>query len=96
MEDMIIYADSGVTCIEAEQIHFKNVTILPKNGAVMNLYNSRNVTLDNVKFDTSKDVLIMLAGEKTRDIIIKGQKQSSIADKIKFGKDAKPKTIQWN
>lgn len=96
MEDMIISADSGVTCIETEQIHFKNVTILPKNGAVMNLYNSRNVTMENVKFDTSKDVLIMLAGEKTRDIKMKGQKRSSIADKIKFGKDAKPTAIRWD
>jgi DNA sulfur modification protein DndE len=95
MEDMIISADAGVTCIEAEDIHFSNITILPNKGPFMSLYNSRNFTLDNVKFDKSKDVLIMLAGEKTRHIKLKGQKRYSIEGKIKFGKEAKPQSVIW-
>lgn len=96
MENMIISADSGVTCIEAQGVHFKNITILPKDGVFMNLYNSRNFTLENVKFDHSKDVLLMLAGEKTDDIKLKGIRKSSIANKIKYGKDASSQAIQWD
>ncbi len=43
---------------------------------------------ENVKFDDAKDVFVTLAGERTRDIRLKGHKRAAIAHKIVFGKDA--------
>lgn len=96
MENMIISADAGVTCIEADQIRFKNVTILPKDGAVFSLYNSWNIMLDNIKSGGSENILLMLAGEKTADIELNEQQRSLYTDKIKYSKDADPKVISWN
>ncbi len=88
-ENITISADSGVTCIESDQITFKNVKILPKKGPIFSLYNSRNLVMDNITIPNTAAAAVKLAGEKTSAINI-----NNIAEeKIEFGKYVKPQAV---
>ncbi|MGD9109802.1 MAG: glycoside hydrolase family 28 protein, partial [Phycisphaerales bacterium] len=66
MENITMSADFGVTCIEADNIKFKNIKIMPKKGHAFGLYNSRNFVMENITFPESERVFVKVAGEKTK------------------------------
>lgn len=90
LENVTISADNGVTCIEADNINFKSIKIMPKTGPVFDLHNSRNFVMENITFHASQGPYIKLAGEKTEAIHLKGVDKSKLADKIEYGPDVKP------
>jgi DNA sulfur modification protein DndE len=91
MENIIISADSGVTCIDAENISFKNVKIISRQGPVFELHNSRDLTMDNIDFADSDNIYIKLSGPKTDVIRLKGTHNSN--SKIEYGQDVKANAL---
>jgi polygalacturonase len=92
-ENVVISARAGVTCIEADDIKFKNVRIMPRKGPAFGLYNSRNFVMEDMTFPKSDEAFIKLAGEKTRSINLRGVDPSVIADEVEYGKDARPDAL---
>lgn len=95
IEDIVILADAGVTCIEADQIRFKKVSIIPENGALYNLYNAHNITMEKMRFGSSDTAFMKLVGNKTNAIHLKGADASALADRIEYGKGAASQVIVW-
>ena len=73
LEDVQITSDQGVTCIDADHLRFKNVTIEPNKGHAFWLFNSRNILMDGVKTLVDPNQVIKLSGSKTRAIVYNGE-----------------------
>jgi len=85
MENVLISAGTGVVCADAERINFSNVRILPEQLPAFSLYDSRNVTMQDVS-GPSDGVFVRLQGDKTKEIHLKGPNVSQIKDRIQLGK----------
>lgn len=92
-ENIVISADAGATCIEAEEITFKNVKIKAKEGPVFGFYNGRQISIEDAAVPEGEGKFIKLAGGKTGDIRLKGSDLSRLKDKIEYGKGAGPEAI---
>jgi polygalacturonase len=93
LENVLISADAGLICADAEQIKLTNVKILPEKSPVFSFYDSRDVMMHNIGGSESDDVLIKLQGEKTQDIHLRGSNISRLVDRIELGKGVQPDAI---
>lgn len=94
MENFVISADNGVTCIEADQITFKNVTIKTKEGPAFSFYNGRRIDMEDISAVSSGGPFLKLVGDKTGQIRCRGVDQAQWKDKIEYGKGAGPDAIK--
>ncbi|MEP6676874.1 MAG: glycoside hydrolase family 28 protein [Ferruginibacter sp.] len=66
LQDMTLKARVGMDCTEATGISLKNINLITKETKpVLRVDNSRDITLDNIKYNSGADLLINLSGEKT-------------------------------
>jgi polygalacturonase len=89
LEDAVISAKNGVTCIEADNIKFKNVKITPAVSPAFSVFNGRNILLENITVPDSAESFMKLAGGRTAAIKLKGFDESKITKKIQQGKSVK-------
>jgi len=55
LSNLVIKADEGIQCQEAENIHFKNVYLLTASGkAVLDTRNTKNITTDSCRYRDTK------------------------------------------
>lgn len=72
MENMTIQAKKGLDMTEGSGITLKNVQLITKEvNPVMNIHNSRNITLDRIAYERA-EVLLNVTGEKSTGIQVSG------------------------
>jgi hypothetical protein len=76
-------------------VTFKNVTIIPQDGAVFNLYNSRNISMENMPVSDDK-LFMKLVGEKTDAIRLEDMDASTLTDRIEYGKGVTSRAVIWD
>jgi polygalacturonase len=92
-ENVTISAKNGVTCIEADDIKFKNVKITLAVYPVFKLYNSRNFIMEQVNLQDLGQVFMELKGARTEKIHLKGLDKAGINEKVQLGKNVKPNAV---
>ncbi|MGD0785849.1 MAG: glycoside hydrolase family 28 protein [Sedimentisphaerales bacterium] len=90
LENIVISAKGGITCVDANDIKFKNVKIMCQSP-VFELYNSRNFVIDSINPPDSNAVFMSLQGPRTQAIILKNM--PDIKSRIQIGKDVKPDAV---
>jgi DNA sulfur modification protein DndE len=71
IEDAVLQADEGIDIQEATNINLKNVTMISRNTKpVTYILNSDSITIDNLNFKDSAEVLAQVQGERTKSISI--------------------------
>ncbi len=93
MENVVITAKTGVTAIEADQVTFKNVAIIPEEGASFMLYNGRNFTIEKPASVATGKMFMELVGDKTATIRLKGADVPALIGNIEYGKGTDAKAI---
>ncbi|MBD2703721.1 glycoside hydrolase family 28 protein [Spirosoma sp. BT702] len=68
IENAVLQSRKGLVCIEAENIRLKNVALLTPAKTVMQLQNSRSITLDNIRYVDKADLLMHVSGDRTKEI----------------------------
>lgn len=63
VEDVTITANIGAELVESKDIHFKNVKIVPAQGAALILRNVENVTISEFKFPASLKEVVNMSGD---------------------------------
>lgn len=63
VEDVTITAKIGAELVESKDIHFKNVKIVPAQGAALILRNVENVTVSDFKFPASLKEVVNISGD---------------------------------
>lgn len=73
LENVQLAAEQGVTCIDADQLIFKNVTVEPETGYGFWLFNSRHILMEGVQAHAPADRAVKLSGSKTEAILYNGE-----------------------
>ena len=68
LKNVFIKAVQGLACSDAEGIRMENVEIVPGQGPVFSIHNSRDVTLDRAVCPPGAEVFLSLSGSRTKDI----------------------------
>ncbi|WP_461042012.1 glycoside hydrolase family 28 protein [Spirosoma harenae] len=68
IENAVLQSRKGFVCIEAENIRLKNVTLMSPAKTLMQLQNSRAITLDNIRYANNNDLLMHISGDRSKDI----------------------------
>jgi len=85
-ENIAIKAAAGIQVQDAGDIQFKNVSIIPDKGPVLQLDECFAISVDSVKCPKEVDTFIKLIGKKTKGIKLSNVDMKAIANKIVYGK----------
>lgn len=71
LEDMTLQADKGVEITEGSDIYLKDIRLVTKDtNPVVNVYNSKNIMLQNIGYNPGADLFMNISGEKTGAIML--------------------------
>jgi polygalacturonase len=96
MENMIIQANKGLDMTEGSDITLKNVNLITKEvNPVMNIHNSRNITLNAISY-ANADLLLNVSGEKSSGIAITSTDMSKAKKSLEVSYGAKESAVKIN
>ena len=89
MENLIVQADTGMHSEQGENISIKNLTLLTKNtNPVFTIHNSKEITLDNVRYAEGAHLLMSVTGEATRKVRLTNTDLSNAKKDFQFSEGA--------
>lgn len=68
IENAVLQSHKGFVCIEAENIRLKNVALITPAKTLMQIQNSHNLTLDNIRYADNTDLLMHISGDRSNGI----------------------------
>jgi hypothetical protein len=96
MKDMVIQANKGLDMTEGSDIALKNVSLITKDiNPVMNIHNSRNITLSQISY-TNADLLLNVSGEKSAGIAVTSTDVSKAKKGLEVSYGAKQSAVKMN
>jgi DNA sulfur modification protein DndE len=95
IENAVLQSQQGLVCIEADNIQLRNVTLLTqKTDPVMEVHNSQNITLDNIKYAPQAAVLLRVSGaDKAKNVRLTNTDVSKAKAGVEFGQNVKKKAV---
>ncbi|HET9277601.1 MAG TPA: glycoside hydrolase family 28 protein, partial [Flavitalea sp.] len=94
LEDMVLQADQGLDFTEATGISLKNVQLITSNtNPVLNIHNSKNITLDRIGYKAGSDLLLNVSGEKSSKIQLINTDASKAKKKLETSYGADDKAV---
>ncbi|MEO5594727.1 MAG: glycoside hydrolase family 28 protein [Chitinophagaceae bacterium] len=82
LEDMVLQADKGIDIQEAENIQFKNITVIAAdNNPVIDLVQSNHILFDNIICKKGAEVLLRASGDRVKKINVINTGTSAIKEK---------------
>jgi polygalacturonase len=95
IENAVLQSDKGLVCIEADNISLKNVTLLPTStDPVMEVHNSQNITLDNIKYAPGATTLLRVSGaDKAKNVRLLNTDASKAKQPLELGENVKKKAV---
>lgn len=87
LKDMVLQAKEGLDMTEGENITLQNIKVYTHNtDPVLNIHNSKNITLDGIAYNNDASVLLNVSGEKSTGIVV---------DKTDTGKAKKKLSVNY-
>jgi len=69
MQDMVLQAKKGLDMTEGENITIKNLRIITtEKNPVLNVHNSKNITLDGIRYVDDAELLLNISGDKSKAV----------------------------
>ena len=84
LEDITIQSNSGLVCKDAKGITLRHVALHTKEKHVIDLQDSKNITIENLTFNPS-DVLMKINGSRSKDIRLVDTNTSSVIKVSELG-----------
>ena len=96
IENAVIQADAGIDIQEASGVKLNNITIISKDtNPVAYVLNSDDITLNNMKFKDSAEVLLQVQGERTKNIQLLNSNTTAAKKQLVVGFGAKADVVKW-
>ncbi|WP_207497233.1 glycoside hydrolase family 28 protein [Aridibaculum aurantiacum] len=94
MEDMVIQAKHGLEMTEGSGITIRNTNIITKEtNPVLQVHNSKNIVLDNIRYNAGAETLLAVYGDKTTGVKLLNTDGSKAKNKTLFDFGAKPTVL---
>lgn len=84
MENISIQSRKGFVAIEGENITLRNATLYCDDKTIVQVQNSKNLTLDNIRFKPA-DVFVNVTGERSENIRIINTDSKQAAKEVMLG-----------
>ncbi|MGH2566435.1 MAG: glycoside hydrolase family 28 protein, partial [Ginsengibacter sp.] len=85
LENMVLQAKDGLNCTETTGLYLKNVKLITDNtNPVMNIHNSKNISLDQIGYKDGAELLLSISGEKSSGIQLIHTDETKAKDKVRF------------
>jgi DNA sulfur modification protein DndE len=95
LENIVIEANKGMVCQEAENIRLKNVTLLTTDTKpVMEVQNSKNISLDGIKYASGAELLLRVSGDRSQDIRLTNTNTKLAKKGLELGEKVSKKVVQ--
>ncbi|AMR29654.1 glycoside hydrolase [Hymenobacter psoromatis] len=95
LENVVIEARKGLICQEAENIRLQNVTLLTTDTMpVMEVQNSKNISLDGIKYASGADLLLRVSGDRSQDIRLTNTNTKLAKKGLELGDKVGKKVVQ--
>jgi DNA sulfur modification protein DndE len=94
LENISLRAKEGMTCIEGDNIHLKNVTLITPDPTAIRLQNSRNLTFDGIHYQIGTQELMHISGERSSDIRLLNTSVTKTKKEISFSNQATARSIR--
>jgi DNA sulfur modification protein DndE len=96
IENAVLQADDGIDIQEASNITLNNITMLSRNtNPVAYVLNSNNITINNLKYKDSAEVLAMVQGERTKSVSILNTDVTKAKQKLNAGFGITGAAVSW-
>ena len=94
LENISMEATSGLTCIDANHIRIKNLTLMNKKMPVVDLKNCRNITFDGLKSSSGSLPLFHVSGAKTENVSLRNSGISSAEKELVIEKEVPANSVR--
>jgi polygalacturonase len=95
LEDMVLQSTQGLDFTEASGIHLKNIRLITANSnPVLNIHNSKNITLDKIGYKDGAELLLSVTGEKSSTIKLINTDASKAKKKLEISYGADERAVQ--
>lgn len=96
IEHAVMNVDEGIDIQEASNITLNDVTMMTKNtNPVAYVLNSDNITINNLKYKDSADVLAIVQGERSKNISILNTDITKAKQKLQTGFGVTDTAVKW-
>ncbi|MEO6731818.1 MAG: glycosyl hydrolase family 28 protein [Ferruginibacter sp.] len=96
IENAVLQADEGIDIQEASDIILNNITMVSKNTKpVVYVLNSDAVSINQLKYKDSADVLLEIQGDKTKDIKLINTNTAAAKQKLVTNFGAQEAVVSW-
>ncbi len=97
MQDMVLQAKHGLDMTEGTDITLRNVQILTKEtNPVLNIHNSKNITLDKISYGLNASLLLNVSGNKAQGIKVNSTDVTKAKKGIEFTYGATEAAVKVN
>ncbi|UOR06665.1 glycoside hydrolase family 28 protein [Hymenobacter aerilatus] len=94
IQNTVLESDKGMVCQEAEGITLKNVALLSKNTKpVMEIQNSQQVVVDNLRYPGNAELLVRLSGDRTKAVKLTNTDTKAAKKDVELGQKVPKKAI---
>lgn len=97
MQNMVLQAKQGLDMTEGSDITMKNVKVYTKEtDPVLNIHNSKNITLQNITYNKGAELLLNVSGAKSKGIKVTGTDTKGAKKAIDFTYGATDAAVSSN
>ncbi len=93
LENLVLKASKGFTCIDVDGFEFVNVRIIQESGPALTLFNSQNVSLEEFKFEDNDLSGLAVSGESSKNIRLSENDFSDPSSQVLIVGGAKKESI---
>ncbi len=97
LENMVIQAKKGLDMTEGSNITLRNVKLITgETDPVMQIHNSKSITLQGITYNADAALLLNVSGEKSAAITLKGTDASRAKKDVEFTYGASQEAVRKN
>lgn len=94
LENLVLQSKEGMNCTEATGLHLKNIKLITDNtNPVINIHNSKDVSLDKIGFKNRATLFLKISGEKSGNIRLLHTETLNARQKAVFSSGATEKSL---
>jgi hypothetical protein len=95
LQNMVLQADEGLDMTEGTGITLRNVQLVTnQTNPVLNIHNSKDITLDKISYNNGAELLLNVSGEKSSGIVLKGTDVNKAKKGTEFTYGAKDNVLK--
>jgi DNA sulfur modification protein DndE len=95
LENISIQSKKGLVCTEGENISLKNVGLYCDDKTVMDIFDSKNLLLENINYKPT-EILLKVSGSHSKNIRLLNTDGSKAKKLVEFGPGISPKVVKRN